>query len=276
MPGSGQRSGRPGHTSPEARRVLPGAPGRASLDAVKRQSRQIDLRSRPCGGTWLVSETTGEVRPARCKSWLCEHCNRRLAGQARRYLAHGARERPERTRLAMFTLTDGSAGALDFAAMRRVLDNTRRDFRRRGWWRDYGGAVELQKRGALHVHLLAVVDHDAPIAARQHGHAKRDRRAYAWHFGELVPALERLGWGPVADVVDVTSIDRATGYAAKALASYATKSNVAMLKRAAAVRVRPVRASRGWAEGLTMADFAEPVSDDDPGPWRPARSLRVC
>jgi hypothetical protein len=222
----------------------------------------------------MRSVSTGKVVPKTCKSWLCPHCNVWLREGARKLIVSGMQTRPPGTDLALFTFTEPAHATLDLAGFKRRHDDTIRALRRRGWLVEYCTAVEFQKRGALHPHVIAHVPVDVLERMPEHGQAKRDRAQYRWHFNELVPLARSLGWGPMVDARAAVASNDLAMYALKNLAGYATKEAYTKFKAAGARRVRPLRTSRSWAsEKLREAQRGEKATD---GPWEDVTAHGPC
>jgi hypothetical protein len=184
--------------------------------------------------------------------------------------------RPDGWDLGFFTFTEPARASLDLASLKRRHDATIKRLRRLGWIGEYCTAVEFQRRGALHPHVIAHVPNELLRLLPEHGQEKRDRAQYRWHFDELVPLAVELGWGPMVDAREVTTSAGAASYATKGLAGYATKEAHARFKAAGAKRVRPVRFSTGWTrEGLRAFQRGALVADD-PGPWLDISQIGPC
>jgi hypothetical protein len=181
--------------------------------------------------------------------------------------AHGARA------VRFVTLTDDAAGEMDARGLYDAWQRLALRLRRRGLLGEYVGAVELQERGALHLHLLMAE------AARGGGYipqADLSTWANASGFGPVcdVRAVERAalaGSGSPADYL--TKGFQANGEAVE-LAGYVAKSGAAeAAKMKVSERVRPLRVSRGWYGGGLRAAEAEVLKmwgndqERDPGPW---------
>jgi hypothetical protein len=224
----------------------------------------------------MVSLSSGRVVPKTCKSWLCSDCSKWLRAAAQTYLVAGCASTDRDTHaLTFLTLTDTASARMDLPAMAARWKATQKALQRRGWLSGgYAQAIEFQKRGALHPHVLMRAPREVAQLLPRRGEQKRDRSAWRLHFRELVPLVRELGWGPVCDwrQVDGQVLDVA-GYAAKSLAGYATKEAHARFKAAGARRVRPLRASRDWVQGMTLADFQQGAGAD-PGPWQDV--TQVC
>lgn len=232
----------------------------ASLDPLEAKTTR-----RPCGGGWMRSKSTGEVIVKTCKSWLCSSCNLWLRIGAQVRIVKGAIDRPDGQSVGFFTFTEPARATLDLPGLYRRWEATKHRLRRRGWLSEYALAVELQKRGALHVHVIGWVPDELAGRLRPWNASKRDRVQYRWHFGELVPMARDLGWGSMVDAAAAENFAELGSYAAKSLAGYTTKDAHRHLKRAGAKRVRPVRFSHGWTEqGLRAFQRGATVKQ---GPW---------
>jgi hypothetical protein len=186
----------------------------------------------------------------------------------------GMATRPEGYDLALFTFTEPPSAGLDLAGFHARHKATVKRLRRRGWLASYCTAVEFQRRGALHPHIIAHVPSEILERMPEHGQAKRTRDQYRWHFNELVPMARELGWGTVCDARAAMASNDLAGYALKNLAGYATKEAYAQFKAAGAKRVRPIRASREWASE-SLRDFQRGDRATD-GPWEDVSNLGPC
>lgn len=201
----------------------------------------------------------------RCGSWECSTCARKLKACAAATIRRGAEQLPDDLALAFLTFTDQAQAALTLPALRAAWARTNLSLRRKIGMRCYALSVEVQRRGALHVHAVAAVPLETAALMRPAGVKKRSREQFAWHFGELVPLAEKLGWGPMVDAQAMREgADQAAAYVVKSLAGYATKG--AGLDGFAYERLRPFRTSRDWPASF-QAICAEPPADADPGPW---------
>jgi hypothetical protein len=129
----------------------------------------------------------------------------------------------------------------------------------------YALAVEVQKRGALHIHAVGAFPTEITALMRPAGSPKRSSAQFAWHFDGLVPLAERLGWGPVCDAQAMTEgANQAAAYVVKSLAGYLAKG--ASFDGFVHERLRPFRTSRDWPASFT-AVCTERRPGADPGPW---------
>lgn len=222
----------------------------------------------------MRSLSTGRVVPKTCKSWLCPYCNVWLREGARKLIVSGMLTRPAGFDLALFTFTEPADWSLDLPAFHARHKATVKRMRRRGWIGEYCTAVEFQKRGALHPHLIAHVPVDVLELLPEHGQERRSSAQWRFHFRELVPMARELGWGEVCDARAALASNELAKYALKNLAGYATKEAYAQFKAAGAQRVRPLRASRRWAsERLRAFQRGEEASD---GPWEDVSNYGPC
>jgi hypothetical protein len=249
------------------------SPKTASLDLLEAKGPRPD-DPRPCGGGWMRSESTGRHVRKTCKSWLCPRCNVWLRAGAAKRFAIGASDRPAGFDVGFFTLTEPSRATLDLAGFERRWKATVKRLRRRGWITEYGLAVELQGRGALHAHVVGWVPNELVPLLRPWRSDKRDRAQYRWHFNELVPVVQELGWGQMVDAAAAETFTELGQYAVKSLGRYATKEAHAAFKRVGAHRVRPVRFSGGFTtERLRRFQQGERA---DPGPFIDVRVSGPC
>lgn len=242
--------------------------GRGSLDLLKTNSTE-----RPCGGGWLVSASTGQIVPLKCRTWRCPRCANRLRACAATTIREGVNAPEfEGRRWVFITLTDtADRNLLTLADLGKQWNRTNGALRRELGMRSYAMAVEQQTRGALHPHVLASVTHEVWQLAREpkhktEGKIRRTRLQYAWHFDRMVPLAERLGWGQMVDVEKVYAAEGAAGYMVKALAGYMSKEG-AGLESFAKERLRPFRTSADWPVRFSEVCARRPASDD-PGPWQ--------
>lgn len=222
----------------------------------------------------MRSLSTGAVVPKTCKSWLCPDCNVWLRKGALRALVEGMVERPEGYGLGLFTFTEPPAATLDLRGFYERHQKTVQRLRYRRWIGEYATAVEFQKRGALHPHIVAHVPLELLPKLRRDGHEKRDRTQYGWWWDELRPLAVDLGWGKVVDAVQVAGLNEVASYAMKSLAGYATKEAHAKFKTVGARRIRPVRFSRRWSH-QSLRDWQRGESAGA-GPWEEVSTIGPC
>ena len=222
----------------------------------------------------MRSQSTGRVVPKTCKSWLCPHCNVWLREGAKQLLATGARRRPEGYDCALFTFTEPPTATLDLPAMYARHQRTIQRLRSRGYVTEYATAIEFQRRGALHPHILAHVPEHLVPRLRPFQQRRRDREQYRFWSGELRELAVDLGWGPVCDATAAGSFLELGSYAVKSLSAYATKQAHRRFKEAGATRVRPIRASRGWA-GVRLRDLQRGNLASE-GPWEDVSNNGPC
>lgn len=213
----------------------------------------------------MKSESSGRVVPKTCKSWLCPTCNVWLREGARKMILSGALDRPDGFDLALLTFTDTTEGALDLAGLYDRHKATVRKLEREYGIAGYCTAVEFQKRGALHPHIMCHWPLDQLDLLPEHGQTKRNREQYRFHFNELVPLAQDLGWGPVCDARAAIGRPDLASYAVKQLAGYATKEAYRKFKAAGAKRIRPLRRSKTWSD-KRLREWQR-GDQADPGPW---------
>jgi len=222
----------------------------------------------------MRSKSTGRVVEKTCKSWLCGSCNTWLREGALRAIVDGMVERPSGYGLGLFTFTEPATATLDLSGFYGRMQRTMQGLRYRGWVTEYATAVEFQKRGALHPHVIAHVPLELLPKLRQDGHDKRNKQQYGWWVNELRPLARKVGWGPVCDAVAVEGLNEVAGYAMKSLAGYATKEAHAKFKEVGAKRVRPVRFSRSWSsKSLREWQRGDEAGE---GPWEDVTTMGTC
>lgn len=248
----------------EGPQEVPGPLQEASLDLLEAKSQNGGSR-RPCGGGWMRSEVTGRIVPKTCKSWLCPTCNVFLRAGAVKMLMSGMLERPEGHDVALLTFTEPSQATLDLPGFLKRHQKTIQRLQNHYGIPGYCTAVEFQKRGALHPHIAVYWPHELSHLLPDQGQDKRSRDQYRFHFRELVPMAQDLGWGKVCDGRAAVVREDLARYAVKQLAGYATKEAYRKFKEAGAQRIRPLRSSRSWSDKrLRQWQRGEKA---DPGPW---------
>lgn len=160
-------------------------------------------------------------------------------------------------RVRFLTLTDASDGSMTVADLYASWHRLRIKLRRLNVLDQYAAVVETQKRGALHLHVLATGNYIPQT--------------------KLCELASWAGFGNVSDIREVRQSGKRRGnvadYVAKELAAYVSKEGASLAEKAN-VRRRPVRFSRGWgcslrtAERLIADEIAEKFGEPrDPGPW---------
>lgn len=203
------------------------------------------------GGVWHVNEESGHARPTRCMGRHCSSCSRLLAIEDGYRIARGIHELRERgLRIRFVTLTDGAAAALDSKALGAAWGRFSSRLRRRGKLGPYVKVVEVQERGALHLHVLIAADDDGYIPQ-----------------GELSELAQASGFGPIADVRELRGEEGVASIAAyltkppaeaSAMAERARSISSYLVKQGATAehaeyarerfgrRARPVNFSLSW------------------------------
>lgn len=194
------------------------------------------------GGSYIWSLSTDRAAQLACGRWDCGWCQRRKRAAARMVIDRGIQMAWTRgERLRFMTLTDGRSGAMTvadlYAAWNKLRTRLTRDRSDGRYVTGYAAVVEVQKRGALHLHVLTTGRY---IPQKQ-----------------LVGMARAAGFGRCTDIREVkhTASEDSTEsamYVTKQLAGYLTKQEVAALSAKTAVRRRPLRTSHGWAGGLTL------------------------
>lgn len=207
---------------------------------------------------WSIG--SGRAIEVSCGRWDCSWCQRRKRAAASLVIASGlerAWARGERVRLV--TLTDGSQGAMTVADFYDAWNRLRTRLRKSGELKEFAAVLEVQARGALHLHVL------------QTGSYIPQRK--------LKGAAVAAGFGRCTDIREIkpNALDDArgsAGYAVKQMSGYLTKQNAAALTAKTNKRRRPLRTSRGW--GITLGDALKMLAAErldgseeerDEGPW---------
>lgn len=223
-------------------------------------------------GLWFISEATNRAVGQRCQRWTCNSCAvlKRIAAV---YLIQLGIERAHQAsrRVRFITLTDTARGEMRMPDLYRAWKKLSLRLKRRGLLGEYVAVVEVQERGALHLHMLMA----------------ESERGGGFIEQELLSELaEACGFGEVADIRAVSNVPELVwqlgNYLNKTalpihedaaeIGTYVAKANRREALRARAeTRLRPLRASRGWYPGgLTQAEaeLRALISKGDPGPWR--------
>ncbi len=220
-------------------------------------------KSSPCPSiSWPLyaySRSSQRAYAMACGSWACPTCARKKKAIARRAIEDGmwqAFARGERVRF--ITVTDDGKGEMRVPDLYASWSRLRIILKRGGYLSEYAAALEVQRRGALHLHVLATGSY-VPVR-------------------ELSRLAVRAGFGPVVDVRAVKGdaledAKNSAAYVAKELAGYVMKDGKSLADKTA-VRRRPVRFSHKWGSSLGDAkkDLAREMaeardSEVDPGPW---------
>jgi hypothetical protein len=144
-------------------------------------------------------------------------------------------------RVRMLTLTDGSRGDMTvadfYAAWNRLRGRLARERKSGAYMKEYAAVVEVQQRGALHLHVLMTGRY---VPQRQ-----------------LAQMAAEAGFGRCTDIREVRPVARAGSrgsaeYVTKQLTSYLTKQGATALSAKTNLRRRPLRTSRGWGDGMNM------------------------
>lgn len=182
-------------------------------------------------GLCLVNLQSRLAFEVSCQRWDCPHCVQVKAAVARWMIERGmrsARALDQRVRFITLTLgaRGGSVGDLS-AAWNRLRLKLVRERRLRA----YVAVVELQRRGAPHMHVIAT------------GAFIGQRKLSFW--------AQQAGFGPIVDIREVEDNEAVARYGAK-MARYMTKESAKALRASRtglATRIRPVRSSRNWYKG---------------------------
>jgi hypothetical protein len=171
----------------------------------------------------------------RCWQWGCPGCWHLRQWGVRRYLKLGALEAAERTEVVCFsTLTErGVARSWDqsSAALTKLLGAENEVLRRRSLpLLRYAAVPELQKRGAVHWHLLLAMPRDSVDVSAWRSKHQLHKRALAFGFGFQAD---------VQQLEDPRAMARSAGY----LAKYLTKDE--RVAGSVSDRFRRIRSSTG-------------------------------
>ncbi len=229
-------------------------------------ARAIHGGSRPkCArfsGAYAIQPQNLEAFGVRCKRWDCRWCSRIKHLAAYCVLADGickVQAREDRNTVRFMTLTDTAAGDMDMAALYQNFIKFRHRLKRRGYLGSYAATVEIQKRGALHLHcLMADSDRGGGFIPKQ----ELSEQAEASGFGSIVDIRAIDQAGEVKDhlshymLEDAQLIPEAREVVQK-VARYCSKSRATMLQEKTKYRLRPLRVSRCWpGGGLRVAEDA--------------------
>jgi hypothetical protein len=220
--------------------ITDGPTGGTSLD-----SRGISPRVE-CHRIILANRETRRFLGVACGSWRCEVCAKRRRRQVMRRLSMGL-EGGQHPRFLTLTSPAGDTPEASLRLMSRRFEKLRRLVRRVGYRGEFefGGVVELTKRGIAHFHVLF----RGPYLTQ----ATWSRIAVEAGFGEVV-------W------IERATSDRLAGYVTKALPGYVTKA--LREPKAFPRHFRRVRFSRGWAPAWVVR---RPRPSADESPWELVR-----
>lgn len=202
-------------------------------------------------GSYIWSLSTDRASEIACGRWDCSWCQWRKRAAACLILQWGletAWARGERVRF--LTLTDGSRGKMTVADFYKAWNRLRVTLARERpggpYMKEYAAVVEVQKRGALHLHILMT------------GRYVPQRK--------LVGMAMAAGFGRCTDIREVRRVARdgekgSADYVTKQLAGYLTKQSAVALAAKTNERRRPLRTSRGWGDGITMRGAMRLLAD---------------
>ena len=191
-----------------------------------------------------------------CGSWRCAMCCVRRRRQVMRRLGMGL-EGAANPKFLTLTSPAGDTPEASLRLLSARFEKLRRLVRRRGWRGEFefGGVVELTKRGIAHLHVLF----RGPWLPQ----ATWSRLAVEAGFGEIV-WVERASKGKLAGYVTKAL----AGTDGRALPGYVTKAlvNPSSFPR----HFRRVRFSRGWAPGWVVRPRRNPAAQGA-SPWELVR-----
>jgi hypothetical protein len=285
----------------------------AHLRAEKHARRQADQRRklypyrvipphvRHCGVWRIALVSTGQVAttPYRCESWRCPDCRRYVAAQlfARVSAAFELLDLAD-CALAVFTFDGHRELSLDWEATYRRIKGVDQAFMRRfrSWLTVRGMSlgkhwvktIESHADGVPHVNCLMYV----PGLGRYLAEQRAERAEWlacggtcgdcsgcrALHRApdDLVPELVDSGYGPVATLESVRSIDAAAAYVTKTAGAFDAVAGevvkASQLPMHAPVRMRRVRSGKGFlppkdsrtGAGVGMLCLTSQTSDGSP------------
>jgi hypothetical protein len=139
------------------------------------------------------------------------------------------------------TLTDGQGGSggLSMGDLYEAWNRFRTRLKKSGELEQYAAVVELQERGALHLHAITTGSY-----------IKQAR---------LSELAREAGFGKVADIREIKataaeSDKKSIAYSTKEMAGYLSKQKAAALLVKTNKRRRPLRVSKGWGMSLGEAE----------------------
>jgi hypothetical protein len=188
-------------------------------------------------------------------------------------VANGLAEAEEQGNRARFlTLTDQADGAMDVAQLYRNFTCFKERLRRKDYLGSYCATVEVQKRGALHLHVILVDDErGGGFIAPDH----LEKAVVGSGFGKIhkimaikpsgVPKQDHLAQYLLKETAAIAEAQEIVN----TIARYCSKSKAVDLEAKSKYRLRPFRVSRNFpGVGLTKAEEAIL------GYWYPARDTQ--
>ncbi len=189
------------------------------------------------GKFFAWSMETGESFELPCGSWECSVCGWLKKKAALLVILSGIQRAwfEDRQRVRLLTLTDGTEGTglLTVADFYERWNRFRVRMKRAGYISEFCAVLEVQERGALHLHVLLT------------GSAWLGQKRWA-------EAAAAAGFGRITDIREVkrgtaNADHRSAFYVAKEMASYVSKQKAEALTEKTNLRKRPLRTSRGWS-----------------------------
>ena len=217
-------------------------------------------------GAYLWALSSDRAAEVACGRWDCSWCQWRKRAAAKLVLASGMERAWARgERIRFMTLTDDSKGAMTVADFYEAWNRLRVRLKKAGLLREFAAVLEVQTRGALHLHVL------------QSGEYIQKNR--------LKGMAKAAGFGRCTDIREVkrdavSDAKKSADYVVKQMAGYLSKQNAEALSAKTNKRRRPLRTSRRW--GLSMTEALRLLStqrleemDKEPnaGPWALIRVL---
>lgn len=214
-------------------------------------------RCRNTYGLFVASVNAGVAYPLSCGRWDCPapSCGGLKKLAAKELFTGGveaAWSRSEKVR--SLTLTAPGRGSMNLADIYAGWNRVRSALKRRDLLAEYAAVVEVQERGAPHLHILATGDYipQAHLSAIAQG-----RPGSRGRFGPVVDIREVRSTGPRSLVGNY--LVKQVG---SEMAAYVTKAKAEERSRLTAVggrsHTRPIRSSRLWYPG-GLAAAAETV-----------------
>ena len=263
----------------------PAKPQRGSREWAERILSRTPATKCPRSRHVLVHIQSGRSFSVLCKSWACPYCQRRKWVAVAKLLQDGIeRAWLAGERVRFVTLTDASEDGMTVAELSAAWDKLAKLLKRGGPApprpaAGSGASAQAAWRAACrqrtpYVDAYAMVLEVGNNGSKQlHAHVLMTGR-YVYQ-ADLSRWAQACGFGRVVDVREVKRGDaeEVAGYAAKQLASYASKTGQALaLQERSEERLRPLRVSRGWyGGGLRAAEEAlgirSPKKEGGSGSW---------
>lgn len=247
----------------------------ASLIAVAPRTRCLNNP-----GLFILSAQKGLAFHLTCGRWDCPapSCGGLKRLGALEVLRGGILDAWERGQIVRAMTFTAPAGGMSFEEMKVGWNRVRANLRYRGVLNGYAAVVELQERGAPHLHILTTGEF---IAQEELVKVAQGRPGSRGRFGKVTDIRKVRGTGPRSFVgyllKEVGGKEVEDQKAARYLAK-AQPEDFARLKRISGGRTRPLRIGGDWYPGGQKAareavkaqwsDGAPPIHADDWAMWR--------